>query len=108
MYKKGADVMIYNTGNVGFPLYFRVFNGDISDAKLNEDRYELYVNEQYVGDHTLYAEKENAKDIRDFLHHQGFRHVQMEVNGDHIVVISPTHEEAERMENALRVYVQNR
>jgi hypothetical protein len=105
---KGAIVMINNTGNVGFPLYFRVFNGGEVTDKLTEDRYELYVNEHYVGDHTLYAEKEDAKDVKDFLHRQGFQHVQLEVNGDHIVVISPTHEEAERMENALRVYVQNR
>ncbi|MBM7095521.1 MULTISPECIES: hypothetical protein [Alteribacter] len=100
--------MIYNTGNSGLPLYFRVFEGEQYDGKLTEDRYEMYVNNHYVGDHTLYTEKEHASSVKDFLHQQGFRHVNMEVNGDHVVVITPSHEEAERMENCLRIFAQNR
>ncbi|WP_051314961.1 hypothetical protein [Alteribacter aurantiacus] len=100
--------MIYNTASVGYPLYFRVFQGDVGDTKLTEDRYEMYVNNHYVGDHTLYTEKEHASEVKDFLHQQGFKNVNMEVNGDHIVVITPSHEEAERMENCLRIYAQNR
>ncbi|UCZ53086.1 hypothetical protein LGQ02_20290 [Bacillus shivajii] len=100
--------MLGNTGNVGFPIFFRFgVDGDES-AKLNDDRYELYVNHHYVGDHTMFAEKEDAHAISDFLHQQGFKHVNLEVNGDHIVVHSPTKEEADRMEQALKVFVNNR
>ncbi|WP_096185933.1 hypothetical protein [Evansella halocellulosilytica] len=100
--------MIFNNGNVGIPIFFRFAGQETQDAKLHDDRYELYVNHHYVGDHTMYAEKENAQAIADFLHQQGFKHVNLEVNGDHIVIHSTTNEEAERMENALRVYVHNR
>ncbi|WP_096437738.1 hypothetical protein [Alteribacter populi] len=100
--------MFNNSGNTGFPIYFHIFTGGETESKLTEDRYELFVNNHYIGDHTLYAEKEDVAGVKDFLHQQGFKHVNIEVNGDHIVVITPTHEEAERMENALRVFVQNR
>ncbi|SDZ66826.1 hypothetical protein SAMN05421736_12811 [Evansella caseinilytica] len=93
----------------GLPLFFLNEEfGEDYDVKLNDDRYQIYVNEEYVGDHTMFLPKEDASAVVDFLHTQGFKHVNMEVNGDHIVIHTESREEAEQMETALKVYVRNR
>lgn len=100
---------LYNPSQ-GYPLFFLV-GGDISeenDVKLNEDRYELYVNNHFIGSHTMFLQKEDATVISDFLHSQGFKHVNLEVNGDHIIVHTDSQEEAQQMERAIEVFVKNR
>ncbi|MCD8509434.1 MAG: hypothetical protein LRY73_05815 [Bacillus sp. (in: Bacteria)] len=100
---------VYNSSQ-GFPLFILAGTqiSEENNVKLNEDRYELYVNNDYVGSHTMFLQKEDANAVSDFLHAQGFRHVNLEVNGDHIIVHTDSQEEAQQMERALEVYVQNR
>lgn len=100
--------MLQNSGMMGFPVFFRFLDMDEEGTKLHQDRYEMFVNGDYVGNHTLFAEKEDASDISDYLETQGFHQTEVEVQGDHILIHCKNEEEAERIEKALQVYASNR
>ncbi|MBU9710872.1 hypothetical protein [Evansella tamaricis] len=106
--------MYYNNTSTGMPGIVPVFllpgvsEGDGRDVKLNEDSYDLYVNDDYIGKHSFLVQKEDASAITDFLNLQGFSHVNIEVTGDHIVVHPTDEEESDRMEKALKVFLKNR
>lgn len=100
--------MINNRSNLGIPLFFNLRENDQDTTKLFEDRYEVFVEGKYVGDKTLYTEKENFHDVADFLEKQGFQNVEVELNGDHILVHADNSGEAEKMRQALEIYLSNR
>ncbi|WP_280771062.1 hypothetical protein [Salipaludibacillus daqingensis] len=100
--------MLQNSGVIGVPIFFRYLGNNEGDAKMNEDRYEMFVNGEYVGENTLYTDQEDATDILDFLDKQGFHDVQMDVEGDHIMIHCSDKSEAERVEAAIRVFAKNR
>ncbi|WP_139193152.1 hypothetical protein [Anaerobacillus alkalilacustris] len=98
-----------NTGSsVGFPIFFNVVGGDVDSLKLSEDRYDVYVEDNYIGEKSLLAQNEDFHVIGDFLERQGFENVQVDLNGDHIVVHASNNEEAANMIKALKVYLSNR
>ncbi|MBU9724294.1 MULTISPECIES: hypothetical protein [Bacillaceae] len=104
---------MYNNTQAGIPgvlpmfLVNNAYDGD-ANVKLNEDSYDLYVNDDYIGKHTFLVQQEDASAISDFLHQQGFGHVNMEVTGDHIIVHSADNADTERIEKALSVFLKNR
>ncbi|PYZ91608.1 hypothetical protein CR194_18415 [Salipaludibacillus keqinensis] len=100
--------MLQNFGFIGVPIFFRYLGNNEGEMKLENERYEMFVNGEYIGEHTLYAEKEEATDIGDFLDHQGYHHVQIDVEGDHIMIHCQDKSEADRVEQALRVFIHNR
>jgi len=100
--------MLQNNGMIGVPIFFGYLGNNEGDAKLNEDRYEMFVNGEYVGEQTLYTDIEDATDISDFLDKQGFHDVQMDVEGDHIMIHCSNESEANKVEEVIRVYVHNR
>lgn len=100
--------MINNRSNLGIPLFFNLRENDQDTTKLFEDRYEVFVEGKYVGDKTLYAQNEDFHDVADFLEKQGFQNVEVELNGDHILVHADNSSEAEKMRQALEIYLSNR
>ncbi|MCT8140044.1 hypothetical protein H1D32_21545 [Anaerobacillus sp. CMMVII] len=101
--------MNYNYSNIGVPVFFTTRDNNNQDTtKLFEDRYEVFVEGKYVGEKTLYAQNEDFHDVGDFLERQGFQNVEVELNGDHIIVHADNGEEASRMRQALEVYLKNR
>jgi hypothetical protein len=76
-------------------------------AKLNEDRYELYVNNHLVGNKTLLNESDKIDDVDDFLKTQGFTNFKTNLDGDHYQ-IEASAEDRQGMIDALSVYVNNR
>lgn len=102
--------MINNGNNLGFgiPLYFSIRGVEQDTAKLSEDRYEVFVEEDYIGDKSMYAQNEDFHAICDFLEKQGFSNVEVELDGDHIVVHTDSHSQANEMRKALEVYLNNR
>jgi hypothetical protein len=106
--RRGMVKMLGNNDFIGLPVFFRYFSGNGTDMKLEEDRYDLFINGEHIGQHTLYAEKEDVTDISDFLDLQGFHHVQMDVEGDHILIHCGNKAEADQIEEALRVFITNR
>ncbi|MFC5465726.1 hypothetical protein [Lederbergia graminis] len=80
---------------------------DNGDAKLYEDRYQLYVNGDYIGDKTLKNMSDNLSDVDSFLKNKGFRQFKSQLEGDHYNIEAST-DEAEGISDALFVYVNNR
>jgi hypothetical protein len=77
-----------------------------SNVKLNEDQYEVYVNDHFVGHKTLKSQGENLTDIDDFLRNQGIETFSATLNGDHYNI--QTNENSNEIIAALDVYFNNR
>jgi hypothetical protein len=74
-------------------------------AKLFEDRYEVYVNSDFVGYKTLLNQNDTLKDVDDFLKNQGIGQFQSNLDGDHYHIQSPN---GDLIKGALNVYFNNR
>ncbi|MFP5115423.1 hypothetical protein ACSU64_24025 [Bacillaceae bacterium C204] len=77
-----------------------------ADVKLNEDQYEVYVNDNLVGHKTLKNPGENLSDIDGFLRNQGLSDFSTSLDGDHYSIQSNGQEGD--ITNALSVYFNNR
>lgn len=98
--------MIDNPNDV-YPSPFPGANLDFqNNDKLNEDTYEVYVNEDFVGHKTLKSVGENLSDVDDFLRIQGIHHFSTSLDGDHYLIKSS--DDVEKVKNALSVYFHNR
>lgn len=76
------------------------------NTKLNHDRYEVYVNGDFIGFKTLLTQNETVSDVNDFLHEQGFRAFKGNEDGDHYEIEALDSEE--QIKQALQVYLQTR
>lgn len=101
--------MLNNQSGSAIPIFFYLRGGiDEEVTKLTEDQYDVFVDDKYVGKKTLYTQNEDFHDVADFLERQGFQNIEIELNGDHIVVHADDAQEAEKMRQALEVYLNNR
>ncbi|WP_051633520.1 hypothetical protein [Bacillus sp. UNC41MFS5] len=76
-----------------------------ANTKLNEDQYEVYVNDNLVGHKTLKNPGEKLSDIDGFLHNQGLSDFSTSLDGDHYQIQT---NEQDDITNALSVYFNNR
>jgi hypothetical protein len=77
-----------------------------NDVKLNEDTYEVYVNEDLVGHKTITSTGDKLSDVDDFLRIQGLHNFSSSLSGDHYLI--KTDGDNEGLKNALIVYFNNR
>lgn len=92
------------TGNVFVGLGF--LNHQDNDTKLNHDRYEVYVNGDYVGQKPLLTASEDISSVNDFLHAQGYNNFIAQLDGDHYNIQSD-HKDHE-LKQALKIYLHSR
>ncbi|MBE4907705.1 hypothetical protein IMZ08_06515 [Bacillus luteolus] len=100
--------MPITTGNGGFNDVFafdEVESG--ADAKLNEDRYEVFINQQFIGHKTLLTQGDHLTDIDNFLKSQGITSFKSSLDGDHYL-IEASPEDQTKARDALNVYFTNR
>lgn len=94
---------IFNTQGYGLPIITsNMANGD---SKLSEDRYEIYVNDDFVGYKTLFNASDSLADVDDFLKTQGVQNFSTELDGDHYKIKAS---ESDQIKEILDVYCQNR
>ncbi|MDF0726678.1 hypothetical protein PY093_08110 [Cytobacillus sp. S13-E01] len=99
--------MPITSGNGGYNDIFafdEVESG--ADVKLNEDRYEVFVNNQFVGHKTLLNQGDHLSDVDDFLKKQGVTDFITTVDGDHYTI--QTIKDENNIQAALKVYFNNR
>ncbi|WP_129691393.1 hypothetical protein [Gottfriedia acidiceleris] len=77
-----------------------------NNVKLNEDTYEVYVNDELVGHKTLKSAGEKLSDVDDFLRIQGIHDFSSTVRGDHYLI--HTSGDFEHLKNAISVYFENK
>jgi hypothetical protein len=80
-------------------------NDSEANTKLSEDRYEIYVNNDFIGYKSLLNASDDLSDVDDFLKSQGINEFQSQLNGDHYHISAS---ETERIKDVLNVYCQNR
>ncbi|WP_270180489.1 hypothetical protein [Alkalihalobacillus sp. CinArs1] len=49
----------------------------------NEQSYNVYVNDNYIGNKILFSQQDKIEDVGDYLNNKGFYNFQAEVEGDH-------------------------
>jgi hypothetical protein len=78
-----------------------------ANTKIAHDRYDVYVNGDFVGHKTLLTQSEDITDVNDFLLAQGYHHFQYTLDGDHFE-IKAEDSTAREMIEALQIYLQTR
>lgn len=92
--------------NVGRGRFTMGAFDDFSSTKLSHDRYDVYVNQDYVGQKYLLTAQESVQDIDDFLKNEGISNFQSVVDGDHYHIKAIENEH--KVADVLKVYLQNR
>jgi transcriptional regulator of NAD metabolism len=77
-----------------------------SSTKLAHDRYEVYVNGDFVGQKCLLSTREDVTSVNEFLHAQGYNDFLSNIDGDHYH-IQTTKKERE-LKQALQIYLHTR
>jgi hypothetical protein len=104
----GGGGMPITQGNGGYNDVFafdEIESG--ADSKLNEDRYEVFVNQEFVGHKTLLNQGDHLSDIDHFLKSQGISSIKASLDGDHYL-IETSQEDRTKASDALKVYFNNR
>lgn len=76
-------------------------------SKIAHDRYEVYVNDDFVGHKTLLNQSEDIIDVNDFLQTQGLSQFSASLKGDRYK-INAEGENVKKIADALGIYLQNR
>lgn len=95
-----------NTNSVSPSLVLPLNSTDIMDMKLNQDRYEVYVNGEFLGEKSLKTQGEKLSDIDDFLVLQGISDFSSSCEGDHYNITTDGNKNS--IVHALSIYFQNR
>lgn len=103
-------MMFNTTGTNGTPNNTVIFGDNFtnSDIKLNHDRYDVYVNGEFVGHKVLLTQSEDITDVNDFLKVQGFKGFEGRLNGDHYDLQVQDGQSSQDMREALQIYLQSR
>ncbi|WP_246943786.1 hypothetical protein [Bacillus pinisoli] len=104
-------MLLFNsTGANGTPYNTVIFsNGvDTPDMKMNHDRYDVYVNGEFVGHKVLLTQSEDITDVNDFLKVQGFKEFEGRLDGDHYDLRVEDGQSSQEMREALQIYLQSR
>lgn len=80
-------------------------SADLADGKLQDDRYEIYVNDEFVGYKTLLNQSDSIEDVDDFLKQQGTKEFTGQLDGNHYYIQT---NDANNVKDVLRVYCHNR
>jgi hypothetical protein len=82
-----------------------VFSGP-SYSQISHDRYDVYVNQNYIGQKSLLTAQESVQDIDDFLRNEGYSNFQTFIDGNHYYINAVGNEHG--VASVLNVYLQNR
>ncbi|QFT90992.1 hypothetical protein FIU87_20290 [Bacillus sp. THAF10] len=75
-------------------------------TKLSHDRYEVYVNGDFVGQKNLLSHKEDVTSVNEFLEAQGYHNYLSNINGDHYYI--QTEKREHELKQALQIYLNSR
>ena len=105
-FNNGAGNSGSGVGGGVFPAYALNNRDEENQVKLNEDQYDVYVNDDFVGKKSLKNQGENLSDIDDFLKLQGINDFSASLSGDHYNI--KTDNSKADITDALNVYFNNR
>lgn len=94
-----------NSGLAATPLLAIENDGT---TKISHDRYDVYVNKDYVGRKVLLTQGEDVTDVADFLKSHGLNKFASHIDGDHLHIDSNDTAEQTAIKDALSIYLQMR
>lgn len=105
-FNNGAGNSGSGIGGGLFPAYAMNNRDSENQVKLNEDQYDVYVNDDIIGQKSLKNQGEHLSDIDDFLKQQGINDFSASLDGDHYNI--KTEGSNAEITDALEVYFNNR
>jgi hypothetical protein len=105
-FNNGAGNSGSGIGGGLFPAYAMNNLDSENQVKLNEDQYDVFVNDDLVGQKSLKTQGENITDIDDFLKQQGLTDFTASLEGSHYKI--NTDGSDSEITDALKVYFNNR
>ncbi|MED4015849.1 hypothetical protein ACWE42_22615 [Sutcliffiella cohnii] len=97
--------MLQGSGNTTF-VGLGLINQNENFTKISHDRYEVYVNGDYVGQKPLLAASEDITSVNDFLHSHGYNNFVGHLDGDHYNIESNYRDD--ELKQALKIYLHTR
>lgn len=88
-----------NRGLVGVP----VSDSDDNNLKMSNDTFEVFVNDDKVGNKELLTQTDDAEDLNGYLKDNGFNNFKVNVLGNSIVI--ETNERPQKMKEMLSSYL---
>lgn len=100
------EVMDMVRGTMGeFPFQYRGFVEADETGKRPHETYDVFVNDQFVGQKVLLTQNDSITSVDDFLLKRGFQSFESQLDGIQYKIISDNEEEAQRMKQNLDVYL---
>ena len=91
-----------------FPFFLGFDGEDNTDdndgSNITHDKYNVYVNNEYVGNKVLVAQGEKVEDINGYLKNQGFRDFNSSLKGNSYNISCNTND-SKHMKDTLNVYL---
>ncbi|APH06889.1 hypothetical protein A9C19_00320 [Bacillus weihaiensis] len=75
-------------------------------SSITHDRYDVYINQDFIGQKYLLTAQESVHDIDEFLKNEGIKEFESYLDGDHYYIKAGENER--RAAEVLKVYLQNR
>ncbi len=85
-----------------FPFFYPAEADSIKNA---HDAYNVYVNDDYVGNKILFSHCEKIEDLSEYLNNKGFYNFQAEVEGDHYRLQMAEQDQGELVKDELHSYL---
>lgn len=88
---------------MAFIPFFNIRNEN--EDIIENDSYDVYVNDDFVGRKVLYSESEDISNISDYLSSNGYGDFTYTEDGNKFIIEDFDEEEADKMKNQLETYL---
>lgn len=86
-------------------LYPYDYSADADSIYDEHNSYNVYVNDDYIGNKILFSHQEKIEDISDYLNNKGFYNFHAEVEGDHYHLQMSELDQGELVKDELHSYL---
>lgn len=85
-----------------------IFGWQENNLKTMHDHYDVYVNDDFIGEKVLVTPSESVEDIASYLRRCGFQGFDTNLDGDHYHIGAESEEVAEAIKGQLRAFLATR
>ncbi|TCP20956.1 hypothetical protein EV207_1476 [Scopulibacillus darangshiensis] len=92
--------------NPFYPFHYDHDEQDESGWEKGPERYDVYVNNDFVGIKPLFAQNDRIQDLSDFINEQGISAFQASIDEGNYLI--HTDEQFDQLKEVLTIYLQSR
>ena len=82
----GKFILLFGNENIPGPIILTDGIEENDSLKLSTDSYEVFVNDDKVGNKLLLTQTDDPNDLNDFLENNGFKNFKVNVVGNSIII----------------------